>query len=780
LIIAIVMITEWGTAPFFQSVFRTAGTITPVVGHLFAWVWTGLLIHLLVLYYAATAASQQLAEDRQNGGLELILSTPTSERTLSHGLWLAYARRMFFPAIAAVMAHCFFIWQCMLAFTIEAPGNLPLPLGIPVWKLFWSALMDAPINGIGLEWPIVFMTRMMVLILLGLVANWAMLGWLGRWLGLRMKHPGFAPILCAALALVPPTVMFSATCYAANELHLDRMPERRGLPLLMWAGFAIVLVNCTVISYWAAMRLRNIRATVASRFASTRPWWRPGFRSVFRTLRHAAILFVGLALIAGLFYLLQDWQARLRWSSFKKQLQRQGETLNIATMFPTPAPDAQNFATTEAFLNFRDKPGDIRRRLQNQLTAEGVVRFAVTTPGGGPPRMMGQSATSVQPALNDFEPDLGRLQENYRRGTAKDRKEKATLVLESLKSAETKLNAVAPALSLPYFQPTNNHSYAAATQSDRATMSAMGELHYLFSLRAEALLALERSDEATENLLNSLKVANLARQSPDLGSSQRVRLMMEQSLQVLWEGLAEHRWSGVQLESIQKELAGFNLLADYTNNVRLATLSFLAAWESTAERNPNTFTQRKMYPPGEPQWQWQPRAWYYDNAIVFYRASRISLAQVDAAGGRMALGNGWSDLDGLQVDGQIESLLRQYRWMNPDYAMVPFAQNALNQAVMAIGLERYRLENGKYPPSLEDLVPRFATSVAKDAISGAPMHYRLDGTNGFDMRGVGPNGALDGPGPGSDDWRWPTSVIAKTNTPAKTNAPSLPPGGTRR
>jgi hypothetical protein len=43
--------------------------------------------------------SQRLAEDKQTGALELILSTPTTERTISRGLWMAYGRRMLFPVI---------------------------------------------------------------------------------------------------------------------------------------------------------------------------------------------------------------------------------------------------------------------------------------------------------------------------------------------------------------------------------------------------------------------------------------------------------------------------------------------------------------------------------------------------------------------------------------------------------------------------------------------------------------------------------------------------------
>ena len=50
-------------------------------------------------------------EDKQTGALELILSTPTSERAIARGLWLAYGRKMFFPMLIALLVSCFFVWQ---------------------------------------------------------------------------------------------------------------------------------------------------------------------------------------------------------------------------------------------------------------------------------------------------------------------------------------------------------------------------------------------------------------------------------------------------------------------------------------------------------------------------------------------------------------------------------------------------------------------------------------------------------------------------------------------
>src|SRR5204862_7907390 len=132
-------------APYFGRVIR-AGTFSPMIGHLFAWVWAGLAIHALVLYYAAMAASRRLAEDKQTGALELVLSTPTSERSISRGLWMAYARKMFFPATMAILVHLFFLWLGLSMFLLDPPWT-KIPKGTNVPTLLWHVLFDLSFAG---------------------------------------------------------------------------------------------------------------------------------------------------------------------------------------------------------------------------------------------------------------------------------------------------------------------------------------------------------------------------------------------------------------------------------------------------------------------------------------------------------------------------------------------------------------------------------------------------------------------------------------------------------
>src|SRR5262249_1660497 len=48
----------------------------------------------------------------------------------------------------------------------------------------------------------------------------------------------------------------------------------------------------------------------------------------------------------------------------------------------------------------------------------------------------------------------------------------------------------------------------------------------------------------------------------------------------------------------------------------------------------------------------------------------------------------------------------------------------LNCAAVAVALERYRRDHGRWPDSLGDLVPRYLAAVPKDPQDGKPLRYR--------------------------------------------------------
>lgn len=345
----IIVLLAMGVAlPVFDRMMR-GGFSATIFAFMLTWLWTGLAFHALVLYYAAMAASQRLAEDKHTGALELVLCTPTSERAISRGLWMAYARRMLFPGLTAILFHLFFIWVVAVALVADPPHNLAA--GLTPAQLLWHAFTGWPTPGRQPGWEFGFILRTLLLVLGALMLAWLTLGWVGRWLGLKMKHPGFAPLSALALLLIPPVIEFSVACYLADKLNLDRLSEQRFLPLMVWIAVGIIVIHCGLLSWWAAGRLRrDFRTVVTERFqpSSRRRWW-PGWRPVRRLTLRVAVGAAVLALSVVGFYQYQNWRSQRDWAAFQTRLKQSGESLNPVGDWPAPVAAELNFAQSPAF-----------------------------------------------------------------------------------------------------------------------------------------------------------------------------------------------------------------------------------------------------------------------------------------------------------------------------------------------------------------------------------------------------------------------------------------------
>src|SRR6185436_17591100 len=135
------------------------------------------------------------------------------------------------------------------------------------WQVLMGAVFDYPLKGRPLDWQIGFPMRCVLLALGMFMVTWVTLGWVGRWLGLRMKHPGFTPVVALASVFIPPAILFSIACFLADQLGLDPLPERQFFPCMMWLAAAIGVGHCTLLAGWARRHLRrDFRAVVMSRF----------------------------------------------------------------------------------------------------------------------------------------------------------------------------------------------------------------------------------------------------------------------------------------------------------------------------------------------------------------------------------------------------------------------------------------------------------------------------------------------------------------------------------
>jgi hypothetical protein len=367
--------------------------------------------------------------------------------------------------------------------------------------------------------------------------------------------------------------------------------------------------------------------------------------------------------------------------------------------------------------------------------------------------------------FTDFDPPLKWIVPEFSPSAVESRKTSASAVSDGLKPLQDDMAAVALAAHLPFFQVTTHRDPAAVLQSNSRELVTLQRLHFVFQLRASALLALSRETEAGEDVLTGLRLAQLARQSPDVKSTLRVQTLLACSLQPLWEGLAEHRWSEPQLAAFQKELARFELLSDHTNAIRRIVLAHVETWRTypDAKAQPGSVPQAGGVYVRRREWAWHPRTWWYDNCRQLYRAGQNAMARVDAAAGRLSDDIDWRDLHGLPLDGNTSQMFQQASWWGGTPMLVSFAQTAVNQAVIACALERYYLAHGAYPETLEQLLPAWLDSIPRDINRGRPMFYQRDEKDGYVLRGAGQNRIIDHGKVPSDDWLWSFTAPA-TNT----------------
>lgn len=774
IVVALVLITLFGTTPLCIKLVGSQ-RYGVVLGSMLAWVWTALAIHVLALYYAAMISSQALAEDKQTGALELIFATPMKEDTIARGLWMAFRRRMLFPAIAAILAHGYFIWLVMTMTLLDPPGA-KLPPGMMQWEVFWKILFNDPIGGRMFPWEFVLIIRVLAGILLVAPVLWFTLAWVGRWLGLRMKHPGFAPMVALALLVVPPTLVFSLACYLADEFGLFRTSDRIWAPWVAGGAFGTTLAHCGILSSWASRRLRdNFRSAVIGRFDVVRRTWAQRARSTLRFTVRATGFVAACALLAVGYYGCQSFRSRQAWSQFQAELKQKNVSLEVAELLPTPTPDEQNFARSREFQNLlshRDKAlSEMTDRLpdldnwqryhqQHEEThawtrrrPAPLDRFARWM---GVPDLPPESSKPVAYGAPAATPDLDGATNNPTI---------APLILKALQPVDASLDALAVAARRPTFQTGTNRNALAVIQPSHTELKAVARLQFLFTLRALASLETGKPDRAAEDVSTSLRLTRLASQSPDAASVGRTHILLVRSLQPLWEGLHRHQWTEPQLARIESELAPFTLLANYTNTVRRVVRANIEIWRAIPEKNVRPI--QLPDPSGgfrsSRDWTHMPQNTWFDLCIQLHLAGEIALNDVNAASERIDQTLDWGDLSDLPLDQESQELLQMTMpyWSGGDPKHLSFAQTSLNQARVAIALERERLANQRYPKSLSELVPAHFRRIPNDLAVGRPLLYEPNTNGTFLLRGLGQNHLNDGTNSYSDDWLWapPTNAL---------------------
>jgi hypothetical protein len=140
-----------------------------------------MVLNLLLKVWIASEAGRQIAEDRKQGALELLLSTPLSIDEILRGQRLALQRQFLGPLMVTLILGVVFMLAPMKDTSVDLDSRT-------AWIAFW-------LGGIVL-----------------LVADVVAFYWVGMWQALKSKNPIAAIIGNLLRIVVFPTIVYALVC----------------------------------------------------------------------------------------------------------------------------------------------------------------------------------------------------------------------------------------------------------------------------------------------------------------------------------------------------------------------------------------------------------------------------------------------------------------------------------------------------------------------------------------------------------------------------------------
>ncbi len=461
--------------------------------------------------------------------------------------------------------------------------------------------------------------------------------------------------------------------------------------------------------------------------------------------------------ILAVFYAVENWRGSRAWSAMEKKLQSQGVQLDYMKLVPPAVPADQNFAMTPFLAPLFDfLPGTQEARDTNALAI--TTGWAKDFPGLSVSWRLGKR-TDLGEWLRAIE-NMGKRGESESPSKPGNPADPAAAqgILEKLQGYQPVLEELRTASARPQSRFGIRYEHEDPPAILLPHLSRLRLINRVLAVRASAQLALGRPEMAVEDLMLAFVVTDSVRTEPFL-ISQLVRgANLQTSLQILWDGLCEHRWQDAQLDRIMGQLKSRDLVKDLQFSVE-AERAWGNAIIQRARMNPSYLLQLggsdgvglaavyvDIY---QALLGWIPRGWISLEQVNYHRLyGDLFLAElphplrtIPPARVQQMEENLGRELSGKEnpIFGH-KILARMLLPAMPNvYKRFATHQNSLDEAMIACALERFRLKNGKYPASLQELSPSLLASIPPDVTTGGPLKYRLEPAGGYVLYSPGWN-----------------------------------------
>ena len=477
---------------------------------------------------------------------------------------------------------------------------------------------------------------------------------------------------------------------------------------------------------------------------------------------------LGLVLIVGLFFAEENWRGQWAWNSYKRAMAARGEPLELSAFVPPKVPDDKNFAMTPLLAPlFEFLPG----MSPGVSPLSGIGLFASNYDVAS--RELNVSKAVRSNSWVKAHTDLPAWYAAFLNSTNKLAKQKVGLaatnftvheaalgVLAMLSEADPVFEELQAASNLPFSRFNLHYEGENPAAILLPHLSVMKRLTQVLALRACASLAARQTNQAFEDTKLLLCLTEVCKDEPFL-ISQLVRIaQLNIAMQPIAEGIS--LWSEPQLRSLQARLARVDFCAD-TQRAVGAERYWSSAIIEYVRRSPGkldmlagmTGTQQSGFDLAAVLMCLAPSGWFdFEQLNCSRMTDECLLPMFDVTARRISphLSQKSEQCMAKLANRSLSSLYFQHlyfaRLLLPATSRTAqkaaFAQTAVDCALLACALERYRREHGQFPESLTALQPQFIQKLPHDIINGEPLKYHRSESGQYVLYSVGWNEVDDG------------------------------------
>jgi hypothetical protein len=480
-------------------------------------------------------------------------------------------------------------------------------------------------------------------------------------------------------------------------------------------------------------------------------------------IRRGLFVLACLATLLALYYAEENWRGARAESDYRHALEARGESLDYRTFVPTPVPDNENFAGTPFFAPLFDfLPGTQRPRDTNawQRTMDfGKDFLSVSVDGdwrAGRKLDLPAWAAGFEKAGR---PKSGGT--NPPRPGAMTPAQAAAVILEATKKYEPIFNEVRSASLRPHCRFNLGYDIDNPAGILMPHLARIKGICQMLRLRAAAELELGQTSPAARDVDLMIYLTDCVKSEPVLISQLVREANLQLTVQVIWQGLAEHKWEDAQLQAWQIRLQQFDFFGDLNLSLRAerAWGNRIIDWVKNDQNRADFYNALTNPESGAENLDASlyglcPRGWFdleklnynrlfEDFGFTTFNPQSRRFNPTEDAENAKRLEESLSGGLGVIVSHRLFA-----RLLLPALAKVRqkfgFAQSTADLAIVACALERFHVATGHYPESLNALSPRFLDRIPNDVVSGAPLKYRRLDQGKFLLYSVGWNEKDDG------------------------------------